>query len=108
MNINEMNVVITGANGALASFLLEYFSARVAFIVSGPASTGACCHFSVEPVRHGSHLETRTRHAVHHRLLHLLRLRSFFNTVGRLHRSPFAGRGLSFWRACIHRSDLRN
>ena len=33
MKIDEMNVVITGANGALASFLLEYFSARVAFIV---------------------------------------------------------------------------
>ena len=33
MKIDEMNVVITGANGALASFLLEYFSARDAFIV---------------------------------------------------------------------------
>jgi len=33
MKIDEMNVVITGANGALASFLLEYFSARVAIVV---------------------------------------------------------------------------
>ena len=33
MKINEMNMVITGANGALASFLLEYFSTRAAFVV---------------------------------------------------------------------------
>ena len=33
MNINEMNIVITGANGALAGYLLEYFSDRAAFVV---------------------------------------------------------------------------
>ena len=33
MKINEMNIVITGANGVLASYLLEYFSARAAFVV---------------------------------------------------------------------------
>ena len=33
MKINEMNIVITGANGALASYLLEYFSTRAAFVV---------------------------------------------------------------------------
>ena len=33
MKIDEMNVVITGANGALASYLLEYFSSYAAFVV---------------------------------------------------------------------------
>ena len=33
MKLDEMNIVITGANGALASYLLEYFSTRAAFIV---------------------------------------------------------------------------
>ena len=33
MKIDKMNIVITGANGALASYLLEYFSARAAFVV---------------------------------------------------------------------------
>ena len=33
MKINEMNVVITGANGIVASYLLKYFSARAAFVV---------------------------------------------------------------------------
>ena len=33
MKINEMNVVITGANGVLASYLLEYFSTRAAFVI---------------------------------------------------------------------------
>ena len=33
MKINEMNIVITGANGALASYLLEYFSSCAAFVV---------------------------------------------------------------------------
>ena len=33
MRLDEMNVVITGANGVLASYLLEYFSNRVAFVV---------------------------------------------------------------------------
>jgi len=33
MNIDEMNIVITGANGRLASYLLEYFSSRAAFVV---------------------------------------------------------------------------
>ena len=33
MKIDEMNVLITGANGALGSFLLEYFSTRAAFVV---------------------------------------------------------------------------
>ena len=33
MNLDEMNIVITGANGALASYLLEYFSNRSAFVV---------------------------------------------------------------------------
>ena len=28
MKIDEMNIVITGANGALASYLLEYFSSK--------------------------------------------------------------------------------
>ena len=29
MNINEMNIVVTGANGNLGSYLLDYFSARI-------------------------------------------------------------------------------
>ena len=33
MKIGEMNIVITGANGALAGYLLEYFSDRAAFVV---------------------------------------------------------------------------
>ena len=33
MKIDEMNIVITGASGALASYLLEYFSLRAAFVV---------------------------------------------------------------------------
>ena len=33
MKTNEMNIVITGANGALASFLLNYFAERAAFVV---------------------------------------------------------------------------
>ena len=33
MKIDEMIIVITGANGVLASYLLEYFSARAAFVV---------------------------------------------------------------------------
>ena len=33
MKIDELNIVITGANGALASYLLEYFSNRAAFVV---------------------------------------------------------------------------
>ena len=33
MNLNEMNMVITGANGALSSYLLEHFSNRSAFVV---------------------------------------------------------------------------
>ena len=33
MKINEMNIVITGANGAVASVLIEYFSSRAAFVV---------------------------------------------------------------------------
>ena len=33
MKIDDMNIVITGANGALASYLLEYFSNRAAFVV---------------------------------------------------------------------------
>ena len=33
MKIDEMNIVITGANGALASCLLDYFSDRAAFVV---------------------------------------------------------------------------
>ena len=33
MTLNEMNIVITGANGALSSYLLEYFSNRSAFVV---------------------------------------------------------------------------
>ena len=28
-----MNIVITGANGVLASYLLEYFSTKAAFVV---------------------------------------------------------------------------
>ena len=33
MKIDEMNIVITGANGALASYFLEYFSSQAAFVV---------------------------------------------------------------------------
>ncbi len=33
MKLNEMNVVITGANGTVASELISYFSNRVAFVV---------------------------------------------------------------------------
>ena len=33
MNLDEMNMVITGAYGSLASYLLEYFSNRSAFVV---------------------------------------------------------------------------
>ena len=33
MKIDEMNIVITGANGTLAGYLLEYFSDRAAFVV---------------------------------------------------------------------------
>jgi len=33
MKINELNIVITGANGAVASVLMEYFSRRAAFVV---------------------------------------------------------------------------
>ena len=32
MKINEMNIVITGVNGALASSLFQYFSTRAAFV----------------------------------------------------------------------------
>ena len=32
MKISDMNIVITGANGALASVLVEYFSKRAAFV----------------------------------------------------------------------------
>ena len=33
MKLNEMNIVITGANGTVASELISYFSNRVAFMV---------------------------------------------------------------------------
>ena len=33
MKLNEMNIVITGANGSVASVLMEYFSGRAAFVV---------------------------------------------------------------------------
>ena len=33
MKLNEMNVVITGANGGVATVLMDYFSSRVAFVV---------------------------------------------------------------------------
>mgnify|MGYP001304578736 CR=1 FL=1 len=33
MKLNEMNVVITGANGTVASELISYFSNRAAFVV---------------------------------------------------------------------------
>ena len=32
MKLNEMNVVITGANGVVATTLMDYFSTRVAFV----------------------------------------------------------------------------
>ena len=32
MKLNEMNIVITGANGMLATFLMDYFSKRTAFL----------------------------------------------------------------------------
>ena len=32
MKINEMNIVITGVNGDLASYLFQYFSTRAAFV----------------------------------------------------------------------------
>ena len=33
MKLNEMNVVITGANGAVASELISFFTNRAAFVV---------------------------------------------------------------------------
>ena len=33
MKLNEMNVVITGANGGVATVLMDYFSSRAAFVV---------------------------------------------------------------------------
>ena len=33
MKLNEMNVVITGANGSVATVLMDYFSNRAAFVV---------------------------------------------------------------------------
>ena len=33
MKINDMNIVITGANGSLAAYLLEYFSNKAAFVI---------------------------------------------------------------------------
>ena len=33
MKLNEMNVVITGANGDVATVLMDYFSSRAAFVV---------------------------------------------------------------------------
>jgi len=33
MKMDELNIVLTGANGALASYLLEYFAACSAFVV---------------------------------------------------------------------------
>ena len=33
MKLNEMNIVITGANGVVATFLMNYFSSRAAFVV---------------------------------------------------------------------------
>ena len=32
MKLNEMNIVITGANGILAAVLMDYFSSRAAFV----------------------------------------------------------------------------
>ena len=33
MKLNEMNIIITGANGSLAAVLMDYFSNRAAFVV---------------------------------------------------------------------------
>lgn len=33
MKISDMNIVITGANGEVASVLIDYFSKRAAFVV---------------------------------------------------------------------------
>ena len=33
MRLNEMNIVITGANGAVATVLMDYFCNRAAFVV---------------------------------------------------------------------------
>ena len=33
MKLNEMNIIITGANGVVATFLMDYFSNRAAFVV---------------------------------------------------------------------------
>ena len=33
MKLNEMNIVITGANGVVATALMDYFSNRAAFVV---------------------------------------------------------------------------
>ena len=33
MKLNEMNLVITGANGTVATELIAYFSNRAAFVV---------------------------------------------------------------------------
>ena len=32
MKLNEMNIVITGANGAVATILIDYFSGRAAYV----------------------------------------------------------------------------
>ena len=32
MRLNEMNVVITGANGGVATVLMDYFSSRAIFV----------------------------------------------------------------------------
>mgnify|MGYP001300585114 CR=1 FL=1 len=33
MKLNEMNIVITGANGVVATVLMDYFSNRAAFVI---------------------------------------------------------------------------
>ena len=63
MKIDEMNVVITGANGTLASFLLEYFSARVAFIVGTVRKLAETAKPKKNEfnIKNPKHLETVTR-----------------------------------------------
>ena len=45
MKINEINIVITGATGVLASFLLDYFTKRAAFVVG----TARCLSKTYKP-----------------------------------------------------------
>ena len=45
MKINEINIVITGATGVLASFLLDYFTKKAAFVIG----TARCLSKTYKP-----------------------------------------------------------